>query len=209
MQLLQHNASNAAHNKLEPSASRVPQAHAVRDVEIQARLEWSEPGGLGAAGNSSAWNAGSNTVVLSQPVSPGTSSHHGFAADISESLTNFGHAKRNRSRGVLGQVIKRDTQELLNDLPTATLSGIKQFAAVPDATLGIRHFISHMSLDLFLRLFMNFVVISNILLMGFQAGSDWRGWLIVDCTYVGIFTIELLVKFLIDGLFFFSRHNPD
>lgn len=57
--------------------------------------------------------------------------------------------------------------------------------------------------------FMNLVIASNIVLLGFQAGSNWEGWLLVDALYAAIYTIEILLRFALQGLHMLNPTSPE
>lgn len=58
------------------------------------------------------------------------------------------------------------------------------------------------SLDFVVRVVMNFVIISNVFILGAQAASkEWDGWLIVDLIYALFFVAEIVYKVVARGGF--------
>jgi hypothetical protein len=92
------------------------------------------------------------------------------------------------------------TKEITGALDAAKLEDLQDKKAVADLRKGPWYFITHQSSDFLIRSFMNVCVISNVIVIGLEADSDWPGWLVVDGIYAFIFTSEVLMRFYKDGI---------
>lgn len=72
-----------------------------------------------------------------------------------------------------------------------------------------RNFINNATFNNAVKTFMTLAVVSNSVVLGFQAGSSWKGWLWVDLMYAIVFFLEIVYKFASEGFFFILPINPE
>lgn len=63
--------------------------------------------------------------------------------------------------------------------------------------------------DIFVQSVFDFIVISNVIVLGFQPGSSWDGWLVVDSLYACVFIGEIAHKVWSRGLSAFNPRKDD
>jgi hypothetical protein len=107
---------------------------------------------------------------------------------------------------LLAKSVDADTEELLKNVHI----DVQQSAALEHSPSKLQVLLQALTVDLCIRLFMNVVIVSNVLVLGAQASSEWSGWLYVDLVYCILFVLEILYKVSARGglwIFVPCRHD--